>query len=147
MLVLGAKDSPRELVDTGGHNPEHWFSVSGTLPGSTWEALAESWDALPPRLAEEERTVCHKVMTPHQSPRTQVIKSVVIHVPSLQNQMLAAKGDVSSQGRCQHLRLLPSPKSVFHICQKDCQLGRPDSKPPCRIGSSHSWEGVWSKKS
>ena len=103
-LVLGTKDSPRELVDTGGHNPERWLSVSGTLPGSTWEALAESWDALPPRLAEEEKTFCLQVMTPHQSPITQVIKSVVIHVPSLQNQMLAAKGDVSSQGGCQHLR-------------------------------------------
>ena len=46
-------------VNTGGHNPEHWLSVSGTLPGSTWEALAESWDAFLPRLAEEEKTVCH----------------------------------------------------------------------------------------
>lgn len=61
-------------------------------------------------------------MTPHQSPRTQVIKSVVILVPSLQNQMLAAKGDVSSQGGCQHLWLLPSPESAFHICQKDVIL-------------------------
>lgn len=82
-------------------------SVSaGPSPGSTWEALTENWDAPPPRLAGEERIICCKVMTPHQSPRTQVIESVLIHVASLQNQMLAGKGDVGTFGCCHHPSLL-----------------------------------------
>lgn len=109
------------------------WELSGPSPESTWEALAESWNVSPPRLAGEEMIISCKVMTPYQSPKTQVIKSVVIHIPLLQNQKLAPKGDVSTFHCC--ITQICFPHLPERLSYWTCRL-----HTPMQIGSPLPWE-------
>lgn len=127
-LVLEAKGSPGELVSGDGHHSEHQLRLSRSLLWEHLGSLCSEMDALPSRLAGEERTIYCNIMTPQLSPRAQEVKFIVIHSASLR------------YGGCQQLPLSPPLNLHSTAARTVIVIGR--LYAPCGTGSLLPWEDV-----